>query len=98
MGNIFDNLKQIGQLKQQAAQFEKILRSKTVQAASPKGEIKLSLNGKMELVDIEISPDVLKPENKAYLEKLFKNAFLSAQKEVERMISTEMRSQMGHLT
>lgn len=95
MGNIFDNLKQIGQLKQQAAQFEKILRSKTVQVASPKGELKLSINGKMELVNIEIAPEVLKPENKAYLEKLFKSTFVSAQKEVERMISTEMRSQMG---
>lgn len=95
MGNIFDNLKQIGQLKQQAAQFEKILRSKTVEVSSPKGEIKLSVNGKMELVNIEISPDVLKPENKSYLEKLFKNTFFSAQKEIERMISSEMKSQMG---
>lgn len=95
MGNIFDNLKQIGQLKQQAAQLEKTLRSKTVQAASPKGEIKLSVNGKMELVSIEISPDVLKAENKAYLEKLIKNTFFSAQKEVERIVSTEMRSQIG---
>ncbi len=95
MGNIFDNLKQIGQLKQQAAQFEKVLRSKTVDVSSPKGELKLSVNGKMELVNIEISPDVLKPENKAYLEKLFKNTFFSAQKEIERIVSSEMRSQMG---
>ncbi len=95
MGNIFDNLKQIGQLKQQAAQFEKILRSKTVEASSPKGEIKISVNGKMELMSVEISPDVLKPENKSYLEKLFKNTFASAQREIEKMISSEMRSQIG---
>lgn len=95
MGNIFDNLKQIGQLKQQAAQLEKILRSKTVQVTSPRGEVKLSLNGKMELVGIELSPEVLKPENKAYLEKILKNTFFSAQKEVEKVVSSEMRSQMG---
>ncbi|MBN1446025.1 MAG: YbaB/EbfC family nucleoid-associated protein [Candidatus Omnitrophica bacterium] len=95
MGNIFDNLKQIGQLKQQAAQFEKILRSRTVEVSSPKGEIKLGVNGKMELTSIEINPDVLKPENKNYLEKLFKNTFASAQREIEKIISSEMKSQIG---
>ena len=95
MGNIFDNLKQLGQLKQQAAHFEKILRSKTVETSSPKGEIKLKVNGKMEVVDIQISQDVLKPENKMYIEKLLKNAFFSAQKEIERIVSVEMKSQIG---
>jgi DNA-binding protein YbaB len=95
MGNIFDNLKQIGQLKQQASQFERILRSKTVEVSSPKGEIKMVVNGKMELINVEISSEVLKPENKKYLEKLFKSTFFSAQKEIERIVSSEMRTQMG---
>ncbi len=95
MGNIFDNLKQIGQLRQQAAQFEKILRSKTVEVSSPKGEIKMRVNGKMELINVEISSDVLRPENKSYIEKLFKNTFFSAKKEIERIISSEMKSQIG---
>jgi len=95
MGNIFDSLKQIGQLKQQAAQFEKILRSRTVEVSSPKGEIKLSVNGKMELISIEINPEVLKPENKGYIEKLFKSTFISAQKEIEKIISSEMKAQIG---
>lgn len=95
MGNIFESLKQIGQLKQQAAQFERLLRSKTVEVSSPKGEIKIVINGKMELVSIEISPDVLKPENKGYIERLFKTTFASAQKEMERIISSEVRSTLG---
>ncbi|MDD3725634.1 MAG: YbaB/EbfC family nucleoid-associated protein [Candidatus Ratteibacteria bacterium] len=95
MGNIFDNLKQIGQLRQQAAQFERVLRSKTVEVSSPKGELKLVINGKMEIISIDISPDVLKPENKGYIEKLFKNTFASAQKEIEKIMSTEMKSTLG---
>jgi DNA-binding protein YbaB len=95
MGNIFDGLKQIGQLKQQAAHFERLLRSKTVEVSSPKGEIKIVVNGKMELISVDISPDVLKPENKGYLEKLFRNTFASAQKEIEKIISSEMRSTLG---
>ncbi|MCM8829862.1 MAG: YbaB/EbfC family nucleoid-associated protein [Candidatus Omnitrophica bacterium] len=95
MGNIFDSLKQIGQLRHQAAQFERLLRSKTVEVSSPRGELKLVVNGKMELISIEISPDVLKPENKEYLEKLFRNTFASAQKEIEKVISAEVKSTLG---
>jgi DNA-binding protein YbaB len=49
----------------------------------------------MELISVDISPDVLKPENKGYLEKLFRNTFASAQKEIEKIISSEMRSTLG---
>ncbi len=95
MANIFDNLKQIGQLRQQAAQFEKMLRGKTVESSSPRGEIKLKLNGKMEILSIEISQDILKAENKALIEKLIRSTFATAQKEVEKMIGSEMKAQMG---
>jgi len=95
MANIFDNLKQIGQLRQQAAQFEKMLRGKTVESSSPRGEIKLKLNGKMEILSIEISQDILKAENKALIEKLIRTTFATAQKEVEKMIGSEMKAQMG---
>jgi DNA-binding protein YbaB len=95
MGSIFDNLKQIGQMRQQAAQIERILRSKTIEVSSPKGEIKMEVNGKMELLNVEIASEVLKPENKSYLERLFRTTFLSAQKEIEKMVSSEMKSQLG---
>ncbi|HNS33243.1 MAG TPA: YbaB/EbfC family nucleoid-associated protein [bacterium] len=95
MANIFDNLKQLGQLKKQAAQFERLLREKTVEASSPRGEVKLKINGKMELLSIEINQEILKPESKALVEKLIKSTFSSAQKEVEKMIGSEMKAQMG---
>lgn len=92
---IFDSLKQITQLKQQAAQFQKMLSSKIVEISSPKNEIKLKINGKMEIIDIEISENILKPENKNYIEKLIKKTFQDAQKEVEKIISNEIKSAMG---
>ena len=95
MANIFDSLKQLGQLRQQAAKFQKMLASKIVEVSSPDGEVKLKVNGKMELISIEIAPDILKPENKVHLEKLIKKTFSSAQKEVEKVISSELKSQMG---
>lgn len=95
MANIFDSLKQLGQLRQQASKFQKMLASKIVEVSSSGGEVKIKVNGKMELISIEINSEILKPENKVYLEKLIKKTFSSAQKEVEKVISSELKSQMG---
>ncbi|MCM8803818.1 MAG: YbaB/EbfC family nucleoid-associated protein [Candidatus Omnitrophica bacterium] len=92
---IFDNLKQISQLRQQATQFQKLLSSKIVEVSSPKNEIKLKINGRMEILNIEISENILKPENKNYIEKLIKKTFQDAQREVEKIIANEIKSAMG---
>ena len=94
MGNMFGNIKELGKLRQQAVHFQKLLQEKIVDVSSPKGEIKLKVNGKMEMLKVEIDPGVLVPEKKQYLEKLFVKTWASAQKEVERLVSTEMKSSM----
>ncbi|MFN4226675.1 MAG: YbaB/EbfC family nucleoid-associated protein [Candidatus Ratteibacteria bacterium] len=92
---IFENLKQMAQLKQQASQFQKILESKIVEVSSPGNEIKLKINGKMDILNIEISENLLKPENKSYFEKLIKKTFNEAKSKVEKIIATEIKSQIG---
>jgi len=97
MANIFDSLKQVAQLRQQAAEFQRILASKIVEAASPAGEVKIKVNGKMELLSIEIDPCVLSPEHKSRVEKLILRTWASAQKEVERVLGAELKAKVGGL-
>lgn len=92
---IFDNLKQLSQLRQQAAQFQRMLESKIVEVSSPGNEIKLKINGKMDILNIEISENLLKPENKANLEKLIKKTFNEARNKVEKIIASELKSQIN---
>jgi len=92
---IFDNLKQLSQLRQQANQFQKLLASKVVEISSRNNEIKLKINGKMEILNIEIDEKILKPENKNYIEKLIKKTFEEAQKEIEKIIAQEIKSTIG---
>ena len=96
MANMFDNLKQLGKLKQQASQFQKMLASKIVEVASSGQEIKLKVNGKMEILSLDINSEILKPEKKQYLEKLLIKTWTSAQKEVEKAIGADIKSQMGN--
>ena len=97
MANIFDNLKQLSQLRQQAMQFQKTLASKVIEVASPGGEITMKVNGKMELLFLDISPSLLAPEKKGQLEKLLQRTWSSAQREIERFVGTELKSQAGGL-
>ncbi|MCS7180229.1 MAG: YbaB/EbfC family nucleoid-associated protein [bacterium] len=92
---IFDNLKQMAQLKQQAAQFQKMLEAKVVEVSSPGDEIKIRINGKMDILSIEVSENLLKPENKNYIEKLIKKTFNEARNKVEKIIANEIKSQIG---
>ena len=95
MANIFDSLKQIGQLRQQAAEFQKLLASRVVETASPAGEVRMKVNGRMELLSIEIDPCLLAPEQKSRLEKLILRTWASAQKEVERLLGAELKAKVG---
>lgn len=97
MANIFDNLKQMAQLKQQADQFQRLLAGKIVEVSSPGKELRLKVNGKMELLAVEISADCLKPERKDFVEKLFVRTWAQAQREVQKVIGSELKSQMGNL-
>ena len=51
----------------------------------------------MELLKVEISPEVLAPEKKVFLENLFLKTWARAQKEVERLVAAELKSQIGGL-
>ncbi|HPP67079.1 MAG TPA: YbaB/EbfC family nucleoid-associated protein [bacterium] len=95
MANMFEMLKQAGQLKRQAGRFQKVLANKICQVSSPDGKISIKVNGKMELLSIEISPELLSPENKVKLEKMLLQTWQMAQKEIEKTIQEETKNILG---
>ena len=97
MVNIFEMLKQAGQIKKQAGRFQKILESRVCEVSSPDGKISIKVNGKMELLYIDISPEMLNPDNKTRLEKSLLAVWQKAQKEIERIIQEETKNILGDL-
>lgn len=95
MVNMFEMLKQAGQLRKQAGRFQKILASKVCQVSSPDGKITIKINGKMELLAVDISQDLLSPENKVKLEKMFLQTWQTAQREIEKFIQEETKNVLG---
>ncbi|MCL5408936.1 MAG: YbaB/EbfC family nucleoid-associated protein [Candidatus Omnitrophica bacterium] len=97
MANVFDMLKQASQLKKQASQLQKILSDKIYEASSKDEKIKIKINGKMEVLSIDIASDILSPHNKTHLEKTILHTYQIARKEMERMVQDELKSRFGDL-
>ncbi len=95
MANMFEMLKQAGQIRKQAGRFQKILASKVCQVSSSDGKISMKVNGKMELLSIDISQELLYPENKVKLERMLLQLWQSAQREIEKIIQEETKNILG---
>lgn len=97
MANMFEMLKKAGQLRKQAGHFQKVLESRICEVSSPDRKITIKVNGKMELLYIDISTELLSPANKTVLEKSLLQLWQRAQKEIERIIQEETKNMLGDL-
>ncbi len=76
------------QAKMQKMQDE--LADKTIEATAGGGAVKAVVNGQKDLVDLEIDPDVLDPDDVEMLEDLIVAAINEGMRQVQEMIEKEM--------
>ncbi len=81
------------QAAMQAAQEK--LRDKTVDAESGGGAVKVSFNGKQELLTLSIDPSVVDPEEADMLEDLLLTAFQAGHRKAGAMAEKEMSKVAG---
>lgn len=90
-------LSQYGKIKEEAKQMEAKLEQveATGEAA---GLVKVTLNGKFELINIKIEPTAVDPRDVTMLETLIKSAFIDATQKCKNQISKELGgSNLGSL-
>ena len=91
MTNFMQSLKEINKLRQSAKVLEKQLREQRMEFSSRDGWVKGVINGKLEILSLEISPDLLAVSQKQNLEKLvsgtLNNAIGQMQNQVSKMVN-----------
>lgn len=92
MNKLMKQAKQM-QAKMQKAQDE--LEEKTVEASAGGGVVKVVVNGKQEVLDLEIDPDAVDPEDVEMLEDLILAAVNEGMREVQDMVDDEMGKLTG---
>jgi DNA-binding YbaB/EbfC family protein len=88
-------LKQAQQMQARIAEVQAELAEKTVEASAGGGMVKVVMNGKHEIIDVTIDPEVVDPQDVEMLEDLVAAAVTEAANRVEEMMREGMSSITG---
>ena len=81
--------------QQKISQVQNELASRTVTASVGGGMVSVSLNGKNELLSIQIDKEVINPEDQTMLQDLIVSAVNEGIKKAQDMAQAEMRKLTG---
>ena len=90
-------LKQAQQLQKRLDQLQQDLAEKRVEGTAGGGMVTVVANGKQELVDIKIDPEVVNPDDVEILEDLIVAAANQAREKAQELAQEEMRKITGGL-
>ncbi|AAO34729.1 YbaB/EbfC family nucleoid-associated protein [Clostridium tetani] len=94
-GNINNLMKQAQKFQQQMEEMQGQLENKKFQASVGGGAVTAIANGKKEIVDIRIKPEVVDPDDVEMLEDLILSACNEALKKAEHETANEMKKLTG---
>lgn len=94
---MFEKAKQIYDLQKKAKAIQKELKDTEIEASSNDGFVRVVFNGEQHLIEVEISEDSLKSENKKALENDFKNAISQAIARSQALAAEKTKSMMGDM-
>ena len=92
IGNI---MKQAQQMQAKIARVQQELEKKEIEATAGGGMVKARVNGKQELLSLQIEKDVVDPEDVEMLQDLVLAAVNEAIKQSQEMIKQEMGKATG---
>ena len=93
-GNMNNLLKQAQKMQENMQKIQQELEAKELEASVGGGAITVKVNGKKELIDIVIKPEVVDPDDIEMLQDLV----ISAVNEALRKVDDMQSAQMGKLT
>ena len=93
--NPYDILKNAQKLQEQMGSFQEKLSSIKVTGSSGGGMVTIELNGRMEVLSIHISPDVMNLQDLGLLEDLVKSAFTDGIDKTREALTRELGTLAG---
>lgn len=88
--NMNNLMKQAQKMQKQMEQMQAELEEKIFETTSGGGAVKVSISGKKEIKNIEISPDVVDPDDVEMLQDLILTAVNEAIRQADEAVSSEM--------
>jgi len=90
-------MRQAQQMQQKMSQVQNELAGRTVTASVGGGMVSVTLNGRIELLSVEIDREVINPEDRTMLQDLIVSAVNQGIKKAQDMAQAEMRKITGNI-
>ncbi|MDO5703075.1 MAG: YbaB/EbfC family nucleoid-associated protein [Lachnospiraceae bacterium] len=96
-GNMNNLMKQAQKMQRQMEEQQKAMEEKEFISTVGGGAVKISMNGKREILSLTLDPDAVDPEDVETLQDLLIAAFRDVLKQVEEEQASQMSSLAGGL-
>lgn len=96
--NIGNIMKQAKKMQERMARIQQELETKTIEAQAGGGMVKVVVNGKFEVVSLQIEKEVVNPEDIEMLQDLVVAAVNEGIRKAQEMASAEMAKITGGLS
>ena len=93
--NMNEIMKQAQQMQQRMSQVQNELAGRTVTASVGGGMVAVTVNGKNELLSVQIDKEVINPEDRTMLQDLIVSAVNEGIRKAQDMAQAEMRKITG---
>jgi DNA-binding YbaB/EbfC family protein len=97
-GGQAEQIRRIQAMQQRMDEMQAEIEEKEVEATVGGGAVKVKVNGKKELVSIEISPDAMDPDDPEMLQDLIVVAVNEGIRQIEEISKNEMEKLTGGLS
>lgn len=97
MMDINKMMKQVQKLQSQVAKLQEELGAKTAEATAGGGAVRAVVNGRQELVALEIRPEAVDPDDVEMLQDIIVAAVNEALRQSREMVAREMQKLTGGL-
>src|SRR3990167_2967314 len=97
-GNFADMLKEAQKMQKRMEELQQELKERVVEASSGGGMVTVHMNGRQELLNIKIDPEVVDPKEKEMLEDLVVAAVNQAIKKSQQLYEEELGKRTGGLS
>ena len=95
LGNLANIMKQAKEMQSRMKEMQDLLANSRYEADAGAGAVRATVTGKMELVDLRITPETIKAGDVEMIEDLVKAAVAAAQRKAADGMKQEMQKMTG---
>lgn len=96
-GNMNQMMKQVQKMQKEMAKLQEEIALKTVEATAGGGAVRVVVNGKQEVLSLEIKPEAVDPEDVEMLQDMIMAAINEGLRKSQEMVASEMGKITGGL-